>query len=126
MGVKVKLHWRGSGETKHRIYRLDGDRRQQMMTILAQRQMRRETNSQKDFEGNEGSPDQKFKNLDVTGDPFQNSNSALQQWLTPESLEDVKQMMKTADNIEAIEWIRQAIPLWVRQQINSSQENSLG
>ena len=97
-----------------------------MMAILAQRQMRRETNSQKDFEGNEGSPDQVFKNQYPMGDPLLQSDPALQHWLTPEGLEDVKRMMETADSPEAIEWLHQAIPLWVRQQIDSSKSDYLG
>lgn len=125
MGVKVKLHWRGSGKNKHRVYRLDGDRWQQMMAILAQRQMRREPDSQKDFETVEGSPDQELNNKPLTGDPLLQSDPVLQQWLTPEGLEDVKRMIEVADNAEAIEWLTQAIPPWVMQQIDRSKENGL-
>jgi Domain of unknown function (DUF3854) len=117
MGVKVKLHWRGSGEKKHRVYRLDTDRWQQMMAILAQRQTRRETDRQKDFEPTEGSPDPRFNHLQITGDPSLSSDPALQQWLTPEGLADIRQMIHTADNPEAIEWLNQTIPPWVMQQI---------
>jgi Domain of unknown function (DUF3854) len=120
MGVKVNLHWRGSGENKHRVYRLDSDRWQQMMIILAQRQMRREANTQKDFEGTEGSPDQEFKHQYPTGDPCLQRDPGLQRWLTPEGLEDVKRMIETADSPEALEWLGEAIPLWVRQQIDYS------
>ncbi|NJR39081.1 MAG: DUF3854 domain-containing protein [Leptolyngbyaceae cyanobacterium CSU_1_4] len=125
MGVKVKLYWRGSGKNKHRVYRLDGDRWQQLITTLNQRQLRRQTDSQKDFEPLEGSPEQDFKNPDITGDPTVSSNPALQQWLTPEGLEDVKQMMQMADSVEAREWLQQTIPQWVLQQIDCSRGKGL-
>jgi hypothetical protein len=122
MGVKVKLHWRGSGKNKHRVYRLDRDRWQQMMTILAQRQMRRESSNQKDFEPvdeqPEGSPDPIFKPSHTTGDPSLHTDPELQQWLTPEGLADVRQMIDAADNSEAIEWIHQTIPLWVMEHFD--------
>jgi hypothetical protein len=118
MGVKVKLHWRGSGENKHRVYRLDSDRWQQMMAILAQRQMRRENDSQKAFESIEGSPDPLVNHLQITGDPLRHNDPALKQWLTPEGLADIRQMIQTADTPEAIEWINQTVPPWVLQQID--------
>jgi Domain of unknown function (DUF3854) len=118
MGVKVKLHWRGSGKNKHRAYRLDRDRWQQITAILAQRQKRRENDSQKDFELIEGSPDPMFNNLHAMGDPSIHNDPALQQWLTHEGLADIRQMIDSADNSEAIDWINQTIPAWVLQQID--------
>jgi hypothetical protein len=93
-----------------------------MMTILAQRQMRRESSNQKDFEPvdeqPEGSPDPIFKPSHTTGDPSLHTDPELQQWLTPEGLADVRQMIDAADNSEAIEWIHQTIPLWVMEHFD--------
>jgi len=119
MGVKVKLYWRGSGKNKRRVYRLDGDRWQQMMAILAQRQLRRETDRQPDLEAVEGSPDREFKALLPMGDPLLHEDPSLQQWLTPEGLEDIRRMIRTADNVEAIDWLNQVIPQWVMRQVDS-------
>jgi len=115
MGVKVKLSWRGSGENKHRVYQLDSDRWQQTMAILNQRQMHRETDSQKEPEPSEGSPQAVLKDLEPTGDPLYN-DPAIQQWLTPEGLEDIRQLWETADSSEAIEWLNQTIPPVVLQR----------
>jgi hypothetical protein len=115
MGIKVELHWRGSGKNKHRLYCLNRERWQWMMAILNQRQQRRESEIQKEFETIPGSPDDLFKAIFSSGDLSTEQDSTVQQWMTPEGLADVIQMSQMADSSEAIAWIRENIPPIVLQ-----------
>jgi hypothetical protein len=116
MGVKVELHWRGSGKNKHRVYCLNRERWQWMMTILSQRQQRRESDAQKGFEPAGGSPHDLLVAHLRSGDLFAADEENIRQWMTPDGLDDVLRLWQSADSPEAIAWIEDNIPRMVLQK----------
>jgi hypothetical protein len=79
VGIKIAFSWRGTGATKHRVYRLDSDSWQQLATVLQRRSERRERLQQK--LSAEGSPPSLI-DLEQGGDPkIVRWGSRLGEWL---------------------------------------------
>jgi Domain of unknown function (DUF3854) len=95
MGIKITFRWSGSGKDKHRVYSLDAERWGMLTSVIGRRQAERENLAQKEVEEGEGSPVDLIKDLEQTGDPF-NDDLAINQWMTPEALADVRLMWDAA------------------------------
>jgi len=110
MGIKVAFRWSGSGKGKHRIYHLNEERWGILSTVIEQRQTERESIAQMEVEKGNGSPVDLIKELNQTGDPIDN-DQAVEQWLTPEVLADVRLMWSAAEgNDDKREALRGFIP----------------
>ena len=110
LGVKVAYRWSRSmpgheGE-KLRVYRLDACQWSAAMDILNRRAAKRES-YQKEVPDS-GSPAQCESSKGV-GDPV-NQLPELAQWLTPESLTEIREQWKMADCPESQAALRQVIP----------------
>jgi Domain of unknown function (DUF3854) len=91
MGIKIAFRWSGSGKGKHRVYHLEPERWGMLTAVIERRQAERENLAQKEIEEEIGSPVDLIKKLKQTGDPIDN-DLAINQWLTPEALADVRLM----------------------------------
>jgi Domain of unknown function (DUF3854) len=109
MGIKVEFRWSGSGELKHRVYRLNTERWNFLTAVIERRQVERETLIQKEVEESEGSPVGFIEQEKQTGDPL-NNDQAIDQWLTLKALADVRLMWAAAASEEEQEALRQFIP----------------
>lgn len=107
LGVRIVSRWQGSREAKHRIYRLEAQTWQTLTAILERRQERRAklTDQQKA----EGSPPS-LMNQTRGGDPLPEISPEMAQWLSPESLADVRQLWEMVDSFEAFDEFMQIVP----------------
>jgi hypothetical protein len=110
MGVKVDFRWSGSGKYKHRVYRLEADRWSLLMSVVEQRRVERESLPQKGVEDEKGSPVDLIKDEEWTGDPL-DDDRAIELWITPESLADVRSMWDSAaEDMHQQSVLREFIP----------------
>jgi hypothetical protein len=103
LGVRIVSRWQGSGEAKHRIYRLEVQTWQTLTAILERRQERRAKLRE------EGSPPPLINQI-RGGDPLPQSALDLAQWLSPESLADVWQLWELVDSFEAFDEFMKIVP----------------
>jgi hypothetical protein len=110
MGIKVAFRWTGSGKNKQRVYYLDAERWKMLIAIIEKRQTERENLIQREVEQENGSPVDLIQDNEQTGDPF-DTDRAIAQWMTPESLADVRLMWTViAGDIIKQEELRRFIP----------------
>jgi hypothetical protein len=108
MGIKVDFRWQGSGENKHRVYRLDAERWNMLSAVLDRRRLEREHARQNEEEIR--SPLDQNKEFSQTGDLVEDDR-AIAQWLTPEVLLDVRSMWDAAaGDVEKQAALREFIP----------------
>jgi hypothetical protein len=119
MGVKVDFRWSGSGKDKHRVYRLEADRWSLLMSVVERRKAERESLAQKGMEDEKGSPLDLIEDEEWTGDPL-DDDRAIELWMTPESLADVRSMWATATNKEEQAALRKFIPRAVLKRVSAS------
>ncbi|MBD2072095.1 DUF3854 domain-containing protein [Leptolyngbya sp. FACHB-671] len=102
MGVKTVSRWSRSVEghkgEKLRVYRLDADHWQRITDILERRKARREKFAQNDSAL--GLPPQVCSQK-TGGDPSQSTIFSQEDWLSPESLADVRNLLENAATSEA-------------------------
>jgi hypothetical protein len=110
MGIKVDFRWQGSGENKHRVYRLDIERWNRLNAVLERRRLEREHARQNEVDEAEGSPVDQNRECSQAGDLVE-GDRAIAQWLTPEVLRDVRSMWDAAvGDVERQEALRSFIP----------------
>jgi hypothetical protein len=116
MGIKIAFRWSGSGQGKHRVYRLESERWRMLTAVIEKRQVERERFAEKAVEDSEGSPVEYIKSNGSTGDLF-STDWVIEPWITPESLADVRAMWNEAigDN-EQQDAVRGFVPLAVLQR----------
>jgi TusA-related sulfurtransferase len=108
MGIKVDFRWQGSGENKHRVYRLNAERWNILNAVLERRQLERE-HARKNEEEIRSPLDHEEEFLQ-TGDLVEDDR-AIAQWLTPEVLLDVRSMWNAAaGDVEKQAALREFIP----------------
>jgi Domain of unknown function (DUF3854) len=110
MGIKIDFRWTGSGKNKQRVYHLNVERWRMLTAVIEKRQMERENLIQTEAENEDGSPVDLIQEKEQTGDPL-STDIALMQWMTPESLADVRLMWAIAtDDAVKQEELRRFIP----------------
>lgn len=95
MGIKITFRWSGSGKDKHRVYHLNTERWKMLSAVIERRQAERESLVQNEVIEGQGSPVPLIQDLEQAGDPF-NNDREIEQWLTPETLADVRLMWNAA------------------------------
>lgn len=110
MGVKIAFRWNGSGKEKRRVYYLNEERWGMLSAVIERRRIERESIAKTEAEEVNGSPVDLIKELKRTGDPI-DSDQAIEQWLTPEALADVRLMWSAAEgDDDQREALRRFIP----------------
>lgn len=108
LGLKVIFRWKGTyGKGKHKVYRLDPVHWQSLAEILERRQERRVRLAE--YSTSKGSP-LPLDNKKQTGDPSLEPPEELEQWLSPESMADVRLMWARANTPDLREAVRQLVP----------------
>ena len=120
MGIKITFRWSGSGKDKHRVYHLNAERWRTLTAVIERRQAERESPVQNEVTEGQGSPVPLIQDLEQVGDPF-NNDREIEQWLTPETLADVRLMWNAAaGNDGQREALRGFIPRMVLERACSS------
>lgn len=113
LGVKTVFRWRGTGENKQRVYRLDAAQWQQLTEVLERRKLRRKPLEKSDAQGGSPLP---VMNPILTGDPSHPPQEP-DDWLAPECLAEVRSWLDSAQSPEQIAEIRAMIPLRVWEAV---------
>lgn len=113
-GIKISFRWSravpGHEGERTKIYRIDGAQWHLLTSIVDRRKTRRDAQSQP------GSP-LPLNNQNLTGDPTAETAQDLENWRSPDSIADVKQMLDTAESPDEVEQLRLIIPIEIWRAI---------